>query len=82
MVKLDKGTLGKPKLKIGDVVAFYCEAPNKETFFLEGTVEIVDSYGTFFQAEEPSYDIMVKSNIGKIAGPVLVKHIEESACYV
>lgn len=38
-----------------------------------GSVEIVDPYGTFEQAEEPSYDIWVKGNPG-----CLFKHIRES----
>ena len=38
-----------------------------------GSIEIVDQYGTFEQAEEPSYDILVKEENG-----CLYKHIRES----
>ena len=37
-----------------------------------GKAEIIDSNGTFFQREEPSYDIMVKDE------QCLYKHIRES----
>lgn len=37
-----------------------------------GTIEIIDAYGTFFQTEEPSYDVMVKVE------NCLYKHIRES----
>ena len=40
----------------------------------EGYVYIVDAYGTFFQVEEPSYDIVVKETRGEC----VYKHIPES----
>ena len=44
--------IGKPKFKLGDWVAF-----NWQGETIEGEVLVVDSYGTFFQTKEPSYDI-------------------------
>lgn len=59
--------LGKPKFKVGDIVRFTLE----EKEFI-GHVVIVDAYGTLFQKDEPSYDIMVEN------GAFLCKHIRES----
>lgn len=61
--------LGKPKYKRNDQVRFLFEEEMKE-----GYVYIVDAYGTFFQVEEPSYDIVVK----EARGECLYKHILES----
>ena len=58
-----------PKYNRGDKVRFIA-GKNEE---YEGYIEIVDHYGTFEQAEEPSYDILVKGNPG-----CLYKHIRES----
>ena len=59
--------IGKPKFKLGDLVAFNCQG---ET--IEGEIWVVDAYGTFFQTKEPSYDIFSpKKNM-------LYKHLEES----
>ena len=81
MKKLQKTELGKPLLKYGDKVGFYL-IPYKETEkkFFVGTVYIVDAYGTFFQNNEPSYDIMVQDYNGT-GEPCLCKHIEQSCCY-
>ena len=62
--------LDDPKYNRGDKVRFI--AGNNEEY--EGYIEIVDRYGTFEQAEEPSYDILVKGTPG-----CLHKHIRESS---
>lgn len=38
-----------------------------------GTIEIIDAYGTFFQSDEPSYDVLVEEE------SCLYKHIRESS---
>ena len=53
--------LGKPKYTYKQIVRFKCN--NKE---LVGRIEIVDSYGTWEQNEEPSYDIYVESSNPKV----------------
>lgn len=60
--------LGRPKYSYNDQVSFEFKGSIKT-----GKVWIVDSYGTFFQPEEPLYDIMVEED-----GPCLYKHIPES----
>ena len=47
--------LGKPKYERDDKVCFELDGTVKQ-----GYVYIVDAYGTFFQADEPSYDVMVE----------------------
>ena len=59
--------LGHPKYTYKQRVKFKCN--NNE---LVGRIEIVDSYGTWEQNEEPSYDIYVEAN------NTLYKHIRES----
>jgi hypothetical protein len=59
--------IGHPKYKRSDVVTFKCRDDVKT-----GTIYIVDSWGTFEQNDEPSYDIMVESE------NCLYKHIRES----
>lgn len=61
--------LGKPKYERYDIVRFKFA---QEEY--EGYIDIVDSYGTFEQNEEPSYDIMVE----KGNQPGLYKHCRES----
>lgn len=61
------GVLGKPKYKYGDRVCFDIEEQTKQ-----GVVAIVDSYGTFEQDLEPSYDILIKEE------NTLYKHIRET----
>lgn len=81
MVKCKIGILGNPKFKYGDVVGFYLK-PYKETkekFFI-GTIDIIDSYGTFEQSIEPSYDVMVE-NYNETNERCLIKHIRESHLY-
>lgn len=62
--------LGQPKFKYKDKVQF---TVGNDT--LVGEVYIIDSYGTFFQNEEPSYDVMVPSIEN---GECLHKHLRES----
>lgn len=59
--------IGKPKYAYREVVKFAIGDEIKV-----GTVEIIDAYGTFFQSEEPSYDVLVKEE------NCLYKHIKES----
>ena len=59
--------IGHPKYKINDIVTFNCKDEVKT-----GTVHVVDSWGTFEQQEEPSYDILVESE------NTLYKHVRES----
>ena len=71
---MEKGTPGKPKYHMYDMVSFdfIDDYGNEEKKI--GSVYIVDSYGTFFNTTEPSYDIMVYEN----ANQCLYKHIPES----
>lgn len=82
MTKCDKGTPGQPMFKRGDKVGFYL-IPYKETKekFFEGTVEIVDRWGTFRDPDYPSYDIMVE-NYNNTGEKMLVKHVAQSECYI
>ena len=59
--------LGNPKYKYGEEVLFDIDGRS-----LKGRIYIVDAYGTFFQADEPSYDVMVEKE------KCLYKHIPES----
>lgn len=59
------------KYKKGDVVLFQCIGEIKS-----GTIVIVDAQGTFFQQEEPSYDIEVTEDPSGRNG--LYKHIQQS----
>lgn len=66
--------LGSPKYKYGDRVKFVYTDIDDRSMETEGYVAIVDPYGTFFQDEEPSYDVYIN-----VAGElILVKHIRES----
>lgn len=62
--------MNKPLYEYGDKVEFLF---NGEGELLEGFIEIIDSYGTFFQREQPSYDICVPSR-----NNCLYKHVPES----
>lgn len=79
--KCKAGTIGKPLFKYEDEVGFYI-TPYKsdKEIFCKGKVYIIDSYGTFEQNEEPSYDIMVE-NFNNTGEACLVKHIRESSLY-
>lgn len=60
----------------GDTIKFKFQYEKEEPKELQGTVEIIDRYGTFEQNEEPSYDIMVDmDNNGTLC---LFKHIRQS----
>lgn len=59
--------LGKTKYKRNDKVSFEINGIVKQ-----GYVYVVDAYGTFFQKDEPSYDVMVEED------NCLYKHIPES----
>ena len=56
------------KYKKGDIVLF--------RYGKNGTIVIVDAQGTFFQQEEPSYDIEVTNDLLDQNG--LYKHIQQS----
>jgi hypothetical protein len=60
--------LGKPMYHWGNYVTFRVTAEEKV-----GKIDVVDAYGTFEQAEEPSYDIFVEKE------NCIYKHIRESA---
>ena len=51
--------LGKPKYKYGDTVKFKVT----EELYKVGTIEIVDSLGTFDQKKEPSYDKIGRAHV-------------------
>ena len=59
--------IGKPKYKREDNVTFIFNGVEKS-----GVIYIVDSYGTFEQNEEPSYDIYSPLE------NCLFKHVRES----
>lgn len=67
---------GKPKYNYGDKVKISLD---KE--LVEGTIEIIDIYGTFEDSSDVSYDIMIKADRYKNEynpeGKCLVKHIQE-----
>lgn len=59
------------KYKKGDIVLFRYGQKIKN-----GTIVIVDAQGTFFQQEEPSYDIEVTNDL--LDQNELYKHIQQS----
>ena len=61
------------KLNIGDPVFFYDGIIGKSP----GKIEVVDSYGTFEQSDEPSYDIGL-DYFEPVKAHCLMKHIRES----
>lgn len=68
--------LGKPKYKLGQVVTFDVDMYNREadkieTMKKEGTIAIIDKYGTFQDDSDVSYDILVGDE------NCLYKHIRE-----
>ena len=65
--------LGQPKFNYNDIVKFKIRMfDNTPEIEVEGSIAIIDAYGTFEQNEEVSYDVYnVKDNI-------LYKHIGES----
>lgn len=62
------------KYKKGDIVLFRYGQKIKN-----GTIVIVDAQGTFFQQEEPSYDIEVTNDLLDQNG--LYKHIQQSLVF-
>ena len=65
--------LGKPKYDYNDIVKFKIRmfegTPERE---VEGSIAIIDRYGTFEQNEEVSYDVYSTED------NILYKHIPES----
>ena len=61
------GVIGHPKYKYDEIISFEIEGKIKT-----GKVYVIDSYGTFEQHIEPSYDILVEEE------RTLYKHIRES----
>lgn len=68
--------LGMPKYKKDDLVTFKFSRRDQE-IVLTGKIYIIDPFGTFFQDEEASYDIMAPDpwNGGEMC---LFKHVPES----
>lgn len=60
--------LGNPKFKQGEKVVFNLEGRD-----IEGTVAIIDAYGTWEDNTDVSYDILVKAE----PYDFLYKHISE-----
>lgn len=60
--------LGNPKYTEGDIVKFEFNDEIKE-----GTVYIIDKYGTFFDDSDVSYDVLVEKE------NTLYKHLTESS---
>ena len=64
--------IGRPKYKVGDKVVFrFPDFENNAIKDVEGIVAIVDSYGTFFDQSDVSYDILDKKQ------NMLFKHVKE-----
>lgn len=61
--------IGKPKFKYGDIVEFKYNGEK-----IVGTIEIIDSYGTFFDNSDVSYDIMCDNYKGD---RMFFKHVKE-----
>lgn len=63
--------LGKPKYDYNDIVKFKIRMSDEDVEEVEGSIAIIDRWGTFEQNEEVSYDVYsIKDNI-------LYKHITE-----
>lgn len=64
--------LGKPKYDYNDIVKFKIRMSDEDVEEVEGSIAIIDRWGTFEQNEEVSYDVYsIKDNI-------LYKHLIES----
>lgn len=63
--------IGKPKFKLGELVNFKL---GRKVY--SGKIYIIDSYGTFEDDSDVSYDIMV-NGFFKEGEDCLVKHINE-----
>ena len=68
--------LGKPKFNYEDLVEFDWESKDNTTT-LVGSIMIIDSYGTFFDSSDVSYDIMVEHSPHCNGAPCLYKHVSE-----
>jgi hypothetical protein len=66
--------IGNPKFHEGDIVNFKYTDEHQNDITETGVICIIDRYGTFFQPDDVSYDIMIKRN----GEPVLCKHIPET----
>ena len=66
--------VGQPQYLLGDSVRFHLLDSKRNHIFKDGTIRIVDAFGTIEQQEEPSYDIEVIEN----DEAYLYKHIRES----
>ena len=62
--------MAQVKFEYGDWVSFKLHQPNSDPIKIVGQVAIVDTFGTFFQNEEPSYDVY--------ADHCLYKHLPQS----
>lgn len=63
--------IGKPKFEYGQKVRFTISDQNGNSIEKIGTIEIIDRYGTFFDTNDVSYDILVEDE------NCLYKHITE-----
>jgi len=70
--------MNRPKFKQDDLVTFKTTWTDGTEKVITGKVAIVDTYGTFEQNEEPSYDIMAELEPGNEKSRCLFKHIRES----
>lgn len=61
--------LGRPQYQKGEIVYFDFNS-GREVQEKTGKIEVVDAYGTYFQKDEVSYDILGRDG--------LYKHIVES----
>ena len=62
---------GNPKYQLGDIVRFRFML-NDTNLIKEGTIAIIDKYGTFEDNSDVSYDIYIQSE------NMLYKHFQES----
>lgn len=77
--------IGHPKYTYNDVVTFKCDVTGDGNLVdVVGTVEVVDSYGTFFDDSDVQYDVLGTFNATDDDGnpiassPIFFKHILES----
>lgn len=71
--------LGKPKYTYDDTVKFKTKNDEGKECEIVGKVYIIDSYGTFFDNSDVSYDIMVEAedNLLMPGRACLYKHVRE-----
>ena len=77
--------IGHPKYTYNDVVTFKCDITGDGNLVdVIGTVEVVDSYGTFFDDSDIQYDVLGTFNATDDDGnpiassPIFFKHVHES----